>query len=57
MHLNIPIVWIDLKKINYGYLSENPNTIYILEKNLDKVDWCVLSANPNAINILEKHLD
>ena len=51
-----------------GYLSENPNAIHILEKNLDstylenrkirtKVNWNWLSSNPNAIHILEKNLD
>jgi hypothetical protein len=28
-------------------LSQNPNAIPILEKNLDKVDWRQLSENPN----------
>jgi len=39
------------------WLSENPNAIPLLEKNLDKVDWSWLSSNPNAIPILEKNLD
>ena len=38
--------------MNWWYLSENPNAIPILEKNLDKVDWCALSKNPNAIHLL-----
>ena len=36
--------WIDLKKRHYGYLSENPNAINILETNLDKVDWVYLNT-------------
>ena len=38
-------------------LSENPNAIHILEKNIDKVNWTMLSLNPNAIHILEKNID
>ena len=49
--------WIPFEKINWFYLSRNPNAIPILEKNLDKIDWICLSANPNAIPILEKNLD
>jgi hypothetical protein len=37
-------------------LSENPNAIPILEKNLDIVDWDILSANPN-VNLLLSKLD
>ena len=46
-----------LDKVNWDYLSRNPNAIHILEKNLDKVYWDILSGNPNAIPILEKNLD
>jgi hypothetical protein len=38
-------------------LSQNPNAIHILEKNLDKINWKCLSSNPNAIPLLEKKLD
>ena len=48
---------IDDGKVNWSKLSENPNAIHILEKNLDKVNWGCLSVNPNAIPILEKNLD
>ena len=44
-------------KINWAWLSSNPNAIELLEKNLDKVDWLWLSLNPNAIHILEQNLD
>ncbi len=37
------------EKINWAYLSGNPNTISLLEKNIDKIDWAFLSINPNAI--------
>jgi hypothetical protein len=29
----------NLDKVDWGYLSMNPNAIHILEQNLDKVDW------------------
>ena len=40
--------------MNWRLLSENPNTIGLLKKNLDKVNWTLLSMNPNAIELLEK---
>jgi RimJ/RimL family protein N-acetyltransferase len=36
-------------------LSENPNAIHLLEKNLEKINWSCLSENPNAIHLLEKN--
>ena len=47
----------DDDKVNWCFLSGNPNAIHILEKNLHRVDWWYLSENPNAIHILEKNLD
>ena len=49
--------WIPFDKVDWGYLSSNPNAIQILENNLDKVSWLGLSENPNAIHLLEKNLD
>jgi hypothetical protein len=46
----------NLEKVNWSFLSSNPNAIPILEQHLDKVDWTSLSSNPNAIPILEQHL-
>ena len=43
--------------IDWISLSNNPNAISLLEKNLDKINWKLLSCNPNAISILEKNLD
>ena len=45
------------ENVDFEYLSENPNAVHILEKNLDKVDWYGLTQNPNAVYILEQHLD
>jgi hypothetical protein len=42
-----------MDKINWGWLSSNPNAIHLLEKNPNKIDWKVLSKNPNAIHLLE----
>jgi hypothetical protein len=42
----------NLDKVNWCYLSGNPNAISILEKNMDKVYWNGLSYNPNAIHLL-----
>jgi len=44
-----------LDKINWDYLSSNPNAIYLLEQNKDKINWHWLSENPNAIHLLEQN--
>ena len=36
-----------MDKVNWDYLSLNPNAIHILEDNLDKVKWNFFSSNPN----------
>ena len=38
--------WIPLDKIEWYWLSRNPNAIHLLEQNLDKIDWKALSFNP-----------
>ena len=56
--------WVDINKIDWIELSENPNAIILLEKNKDKINWRIqliskninkinwdsLSSNPNAIH-------
>jgi hypothetical protein len=42
--------WIDEEKIDWGYLSENPNAIHLLEKNPKKIDWRYLSIFTKKIN-------
>ena len=49
--------WIDINKIDWEFLSRNPNAIHLLEQNLNKIDWCWLSVNRNAIHLLERNLD
>ena len=49
--------WINIDKIKWEWLSENPNSIHLLEKNRDKINWDGLSCNPNAIHLLEKNID
>jgi hypothetical protein len=49
--------WIDYDKINWSYLSDNPNAVEFLKANLDKIDWFYLSGNSNAIHLLEKNQD
>jgi len=44
-------------KIDWFWLSENPNAIHLLEKNMDKINWILFSKNPNAIHILSKNID
>ena len=46
--------WININKINWNYLSKNPNAIELLKKNQNKINWSMLSKNPNAIELLKK---
>jgi hypothetical protein len=43
-------------KIDWHYLSANPNAIPLLEENVDKIDWDMLSRNINAIHLLEQNV-
>jgi hypothetical protein len=47
----------NIDKIDWFYLSENPEAIHLLEKYPDKIHWESLSSNPNAIHLLEQNLD
>ncbi len=49
--------WIDMDKVDWYWLSSNPNAIHLIEQNLDKVDWDELSRNPNTIHLIERNLD
>ena len=51
--------WIDKKKLNWSYLSNNPNAIDLLKDNQDKIDWDQLSGNPNpdSIKLLETRIE
>jgi len=42
-------------KLDWYWLSRNPNVIHLLEKNPEKINWSGLSQNPNAIHLLEKN--
>jgi hypothetical protein len=44
-------------KINWKWLSGNPNAIHLLEQNLNKIHWGLLSENPNAIHLLQQNPD
>ncbi len=53
----IDILEKNLDKIDWNFLSMNPEAIHILEKNPDKINWKWLSENPAAIHLIEKNLD
>jgi hypothetical protein len=42
-----------LKKIDWNYLSANPNAIHLLEQ----INWEELSINPNAIHLLSQNIN
>ena len=46
----------NIDKIYWGWLSQNPNGIHLLEKNFEKIHWLYLSQNPNAIHLLEQNI-
>jgi hypothetical protein len=43
-------------KVNWEYLSMNPNAIELLRANPSKIDWRALSMNPNAIDLLRERI-
>ena len=49
--------WIDIDKLNWYFLSQNPNAIYLLEQNQDKLILTSLEVNSNAINLLQQNQD
>jgi ribosomal protein L24E len=52
----LPIVKSDYAdKIEWYYLSQNPNAISILKQNPDKIHWGQLSENPNAMDLLKQN--
>ena len=51
----IPILEKNIDKINWLYLSSNPNAISLIEQNLN--EYIMVLSNPNAIDIIEQNLD
>jgi len=49
--------WIPPEKLDWNYLSENPNAIDLLKENPTKIFWTFLSANPApyAIELLKEN--
>ena len=46
----------NIEKLDWYYLSSNPNAIHLLKKNPDKIHWNNISLNPSIFeeNILSK---
>ena len=51
--------WIPKKKLNWNWLSSNPNAIELLKNNPKKIGWGGLSENPNpeAIELLKEKIN
>ena len=49
--------WIDINKLSWNDLNENPRSIHLLEQNKDKLCLRHLMHNKNAIFIIEENLD
>ncbi len=49
--------WIDINKLSWNDLNENPRSIHLLEQNKDKLCLRHLMHNINAIFIIEENLD
>lgn len=43
-------------KVDWEYLSMNPNAIELLRANPSKIDWRALSKNPEAIELLKERV-
>jgi hypothetical protein len=46
--------WVNVNKLNWDSLSENPNAINILKENKNKINWYKLALNPNAIELFDE---
>jgi len=46
--------WIDESKLNWDYLSRNPNALHLLEQNQDKIKWDLLSKIHLYLNWIMK---
>ena len=44
-------------KVDWEYLSMNPNAIELLRANPSKIDWRALSKNPEAIELLKERVE
>ena len=44
--------WVNIERLDWSYLSENPNATHILEKHPDKIDWNMLSRNPEIFTFV-----
>jgi hypothetical protein len=49
--------WIDINKLEWKSLSQNPNAIHLLREHSDKIDWSLLSLNCNAIPLLQENIE
>ena len=48
--------WINQDKINWAYLSRNPNAIHLLEQNPHKIKWNMFAKNPNIFVLNYEYL-
>ena len=46
--------WMDINKLEWNYLSGNPNAIHLLEKHPEKIDWDWLSQNSSIFKLIDK---
>ena len=49
--------WINIEKLDWDLLSQNPNAIDLLKVFPTKINWKYLSKNPNAIELLQGNQD
>ena len=51
--------WIDKSKVDFEWLSDNPNAVSLLEEpdNWFDINWNMLSGNPNAFHLLNTFPD
>lgn len=51
--------WIDINKLNWSCLCENPNAVQLLKQNPKKINWDMIAKNSNyeALEIIKNNLN
>jgi hypothetical protein len=45
--------WVDINKLNWEMLSQNPNAIDLLRDVPHKIDWTYMSRNPRCHRLIK----
>ena len=45
--------WININKINWNVLTDNPNAIKLFKENKNKINWYIF-LNPNIFTLIKQ---